>query len=100
MTLVDSKFDDLSDVDIDSLIEDAIPKKKEESNCWGTSVLKDEVANFNFSFKLVEVFLHVVWWFQYSVPLGSVFNFNNKNVNTLITHELLGFISTCSQTMI
>ena len=94
MTLVDSKFDDLSDVDIDSLIDDAIPK----SNCWGTSVLKDEVANFNFSFKLVEVFLHVVWWFQYSVPLCSVFNFNNKNVNTL-THELLGFISTCSQTM-
>ena len=36
----DSKFDDLSDADIDSLIEKATG--------WGISVLKGKVANFKF----------------------------------------------------
>ena len=48
MAPADSKFDDLSDADIDSLTEDAILKTP------------GKAANFNFSFKIVEVFLHVV----------------------------------------
>ena len=35
MASADSKFDDLSDADIDFLIDDAIPKKHQESNCLG-----------------------------------------------------------------
>ena len=35
MAPADSKFDDLSDSDIDFLIDDAIPKKHQESNCLG-----------------------------------------------------------------
>ena len=49
----DSKFDDLSHADIDSLIDDAIPKNTEKATAWGISVLKVKVANFKFSFKLV-----------------------------------------------
>ena len=47
MASADSKFDDLSDADIDSLIGYAIPKKHRESN-WGIFVLKGKVANFKF----------------------------------------------------
>ena len=45
MASADSKFDDLSDADIDSLIDDAVPKK---ATAWGISVLKGKVANFKF----------------------------------------------------
>ena len=40
MASADSKYDDLSDADIDSLIEKATD--------WGISVLKGKVANFKF----------------------------------------------------
>ena len=48
MVLVDSKFDDLSDVDTDSLIDDAIPKNTKKATAWTISVLKGTVANFKF----------------------------------------------------
>ena len=48
MVLVDSKFDDLSDVDTDSLIDDAIPKNTKNATAWTISVLKGKVANFKF----------------------------------------------------
>ena len=44
----DSKFDDLSDADIDSLIDHAIRKNTKKATAWGISVLKGEVANFKF----------------------------------------------------
>ena len=50
-----------------------------------------KAANFNFSFKIVEVFLHVV--------NSSAFNLNNKNVNALIACKLWGFTCTRSLTM-
>ena len=59
MALADSKFDDLSDADIDSLIGCAIPKNTEKATgeylFW-----KVRLLILNFSFKLVEVFLRVV----------------------------------------
>lgn len=48
MASADSKFDDLSDADIDSLIDDAIPKNTKKATAWGISVLKGKVANFKF----------------------------------------------------
>ena len=54
MVLVDSKFDDLSDVDIDSLIDDAIPKNTKKATAWGISVLKGKFANF-------KLFIHASW---------------------------------------
>ena len=48
MASADSKFDDLSETDIDSLIDDAIPKNTRKATSWGISVLKGKVANFNF----------------------------------------------------
>ena len=48
MASADSKFDDLSDADIDSLIDDAIPKKTKKAAAWGKSVLKGKIANFKF----------------------------------------------------
>ena len=48
MASADSKFDDLSDADIDSLINDAIPKNTKKATAWGILVLKDKVANFKF----------------------------------------------------
>ena len=48
MVLVDSKFDDFSDVNIDSLIDDAIPKNTKKATAWTISVLKGKVANFKF----------------------------------------------------
>ena len=40
MASADSKFDDLSDADIDSLIDDAIPKNAKRATAWEISVLK------------------------------------------------------------
>ena len=48
MTSADSKFDDLSETDMDSLIDDAIPKNTRKATSWGISVLKGKVVNFNF----------------------------------------------------
>ena len=48
MAPADSKFDDLLDADIDSLIDDAIPKNIKKAIAWGISVLKGKVANFKF----------------------------------------------------
>ena len=48
MVSADSKFDDLSNADIDSLIGGAIPKNTEEATAWGIFVLKGKVANFEF----------------------------------------------------
>ena len=61
MASADSKFDDLSDTGIDSVIDFTIPKKK-EGNYWGIFVLKGKVTNFKFFIQgiLVEVFLRVV----------------------------------------
>ena len=46
MASANSKFDDLSDADIDSLVNDAIPKNTKKATAWGISVLKGKVANF------------------------------------------------------
>ena len=46
MASADSKFDDLSDADIDSLVSDEIPKNTKKATAWGISVLKGKVANF------------------------------------------------------
>ena len=48
IALADSKFDNLSDADIDSLIDNAIPKNTKKATAWGISVLKGEAANFKF----------------------------------------------------
>ena len=40
MASADSKFDDLSNADTDSLIDDAIPKNTKKATPWGISVLK------------------------------------------------------------
>ena len=43
----DSKFDDLSEADIDSLIDDAVPKNTKKSNCLG-NICFERFANFKF----------------------------------------------------
>ena len=48
MASADSQFDDLSDADIDSLIDDEIPKNTKKATAWGISVLTGKVANFKF----------------------------------------------------
>ena len=48
MASADSKFDDLSGVEIDSVIDDAIPKNTKKATACGISVLKGKVANFKF----------------------------------------------------
>ena len=48
MASADSKIDDLSDADIDSLIDHAIPKNTKKATAWGICVLKGKVANLNF----------------------------------------------------
>ena len=48
MASADSKFDDLSDADIESLIDDAIFKNTKKATTWGISVMKGKVANFKF----------------------------------------------------
>ena len=40
MASADSKFDDLSDADADSRIDDAIPKNSKKATAWRISVLK------------------------------------------------------------
>ena len=57
----DSKFDDLSEADIDSLIDDAIPKNTKKATAWGISVLKGKFANFKFFIHAsLTIFLRVV----------------------------------------
>ena len=46
MALADFKFDDFSDADIDSLIDDSITKNDKKATALGISVLKGKVANF------------------------------------------------------
>ena len=46
MASADSKFDNLSDADTDSRIDDAIPKNSTKATAWGISVLKSKVAKF------------------------------------------------------
>ena len=48
MASADSVFDDLSDADIDSLIDDTIPKNTKKATAWGMFVLKGKVAIFKF----------------------------------------------------
>ena len=48
MASVDSKFYDLSDTDIDSLIDYTIFKNTKKVTVGGISVLKCKVANFKF----------------------------------------------------
>ena len=48
MASADSKFDDLSDADIDSLIDDEILNNTKKATAWGISILKGKVANFKF----------------------------------------------------
>ena len=48
MASADAKFDDLSDADIDSSINNANPKNTNKETAWGISVLKDKVAKFKF----------------------------------------------------
>ena len=49
IALANSKFDNLSDADIDSLIDNAIPKNTKKATDWGVSVLIGKIANFKFS---------------------------------------------------
>ena len=48
MVLADSKFDNLSHVDIDSLVDEVIPKNTKKATAWGISVLKGKVVKFKF----------------------------------------------------
>ena len=48
MASAESQFDDLSDADIDSLIDDEISKNPKKATFWGISVLTGKVANFKF----------------------------------------------------
>ena len=48
IALADSKFDNLSDADIDSLIDNAIPKNTKKATAWGISVLIGKIANVKF----------------------------------------------------
>ena len=43
MASADSKFDDFSGTDFDSLIDDAILKNIKKATAWGISVLKGKV---------------------------------------------------------
>ena len=44
----DSKFDDLSEADIGSLIDDAVPINTKKATACRISVLKGKVANLKF----------------------------------------------------
>ena len=48
MASVHSKFDDLSDADIDSLIDDAVSKNTKKATAWGISVMNGKVENLKF----------------------------------------------------
>ena len=96
----DSKFDDLSEADIDSLIDDAVPKNTKKATAWGISVLKGKVANFKFFIHAsCLVYLVSSCFSVVTVSLCSVFNLNNKNVNVLVARELSEFTVTRSLTM-
>ena len=49
IALADSKFDNLSDADIDSLIDNAIPKNTKKATALGISALIGAITNFKFS---------------------------------------------------
>ena len=57
----DSNFDDLPEADIDSLIDDAVPKNTKKATAWGISVWKGKVANFKF-------FIHASCCLLYTSP--------------------------------
>ena len=78
-------FDDLSDADIDSLIDDAIPKDTKKATVWGIFVFKGKVANFEF-FLLASLgascqqfcqLQHFVW-FSHRQPKRSPWHFHAK----------------------
>ena len=76
MVLADSKFDNLSHVDIDSLVDEVIPKNTKKATAWGISVLKGKVVKFKF-------FIQASWgvFFVLSTVLPafrSVFNLDIK----------------------
>ena len=97
MASADSKFDDLSDADIDSLVDNAVPKNTKKTTAWGISVLKGKVAIFKF---FIQATLRCFCALSTVLPaLCSVFNLNNKNVNPLIARKLSGFTRTRSLTM-
>ena len=62
MASADSKFDDLSDTGIDSIIDFTIPNNTKKATAGGIFVLKGNVTNFKFFIQgiLLEVFLSVV----------------------------------------
>ena len=99
MASVDSKFDDLWDTDIDSLTYYTIHKNTKKATAWGISVLKGKIVNFTF-------FIQASWSvFAFCIVVSmkcffvQYIQFQFKNVNALIAHELLGFTCACSQTM-
>ena len=83
MASADSKIDDLSDADIDSLIDDAIPKNTKKATAWGISVLKGKVANFKF-------FIQAAWGVfacrQKFCQLSAMYSIG---IITMLTHSLL-----------
>ena len=48
MALANSKFDNLSDAEINSLNDDGIPKNTKKATAWGIYVLKGKIVNFTF----------------------------------------------------
>ena len=48
MASADTKFDDLSDADINSLIDDAINTNTKKANASGISILKGKIENLLF----------------------------------------------------
>ena len=48
MASADWKFDDFSNADIDSFIDDAIPKNTKNTTAWEISFLKGKIPNFKF----------------------------------------------------
>ena len=60
MASADSEFYDLSDADIDSYNDDAIPENTKKTTARGISFWKVRLRIISFSFGLVEVFLPVV----------------------------------------
>ena len=94
MALADLKFDDFWDADIDSLINDAIPKNTKKATAWGIRVWEVWLR--------ISIFFSQASWCvsacfqQYKF---SVFSLINKNINALIARELSAFTCTRSQTM-
>ena len=48
MALADSKFNNLSDAEINSLNDDGIPTNTKKATAKGISVLKGKIVNFTF----------------------------------------------------